>query len=151
METPAAVVRFWDASCFAPTIPYSPPMMHWGVSGACKECSSDVKCYSSEGSPGPCRVQHVHVPVNVLISHWEEIRLTAWRNWAFIKKQAFERWAPCINPLPFTLPDRFQPAHESSMTSQMTAIIIWVCLRVCVCSEPVSAAALKLSPYKLLN
>ncbi len=64
-------------------------MMHWGVRGACKERSSDVKCYSSEGSAGPRRVHHVRVPVNVLISHWEEIRLTTWRNGAF-KKQAFE-------------------------------------------------------------
>lgn len=60
-----------------------------GCQGACKEWSSDVNCYSSEGSAGPCRVHHVRVPANVLISHWEKIRLTAWRNGA-LKKQVFE-------------------------------------------------------------
>lgn len=153
IETPTAVVKCWDTWHFAPTaLPYSPPMMHWGVVGACKECSSDVKCYSSEGSLGPCRVHRVRVCVNVLISHREHIRLTAWRNGAFIK-QVFEDvkllhkstnvhspWPPSTCPwILFDLSDDHH--HVGNVLVGGGGVT----------AEPVSEAALKLLPDKLFN
>lgn len=79
----------------------SPKALPWciGVSGELVRSAAQMwNVTSQRACQGSAECTMSRVPVNVLISHWEEIRLTAWRNGAFKKTSVGRRLDPRMNP-----------------------------------------------------